>query len=173
MKLLYASMVVIMMICGASVYPIPVRCNGLPHLPTIPARISQPFGHLGHVGIDYDVPVGTEVYAMMDGVVMFSREDSRVYGRSIYILGCDGYGFLYAHLSQLKVKFGEIVKSGQVIGLSGGDPNDAIDGDGWSSGAHLHFEIRVPGHLESNLYNIDPLIYWECVNKVDCLPRMQ
>jgi len=84
-----------------------------------------------------------------------------VYGRFVMLLHCDGYLSLYGHLSQIKVKFGEIVHAGQLIGLSGGDPCDNIDGDGWSSGAHLHFEVRVPGHLDNNLYNIDPLKYLE------------
>ena len=75
------------------------------------------------------------------------------------LLHCDGYLSLYAHLSAFSVDFGDIVHSGDLIALSGGDPDDEIDGDGWSSGAHLHFEVREPGHLDNNLYNIDPLEY--------------
>jgi murein DD-endopeptidase MepM/ murein hydrolase activator NlpD len=78
---------------------------------------------------------------------------------------------LYAHLSQLNVRFGQIVKSGQIIGLSGGDPNDDIDGDGASSGAHLHFEVRVPSHLDNNLYNIDPEYYLDKI-KQERLPKI-
>jgi murein DD-endopeptidase MepM/ murein hydrolase activator NlpD len=147
-------------------YPIPVDCRNAFHKPTISsADIIQAFGHLGHVGVDYGVPVGTEVYAAMDGIVVTIYQDSRVYGRSIYLLHCDGYMSLYAHLSETKVKFGQIVMAGQLIGLSGGDPNDSIDGDGWSSGPHLHFEVRVPGHLDNNLYNIDPAIYEKMTEK--------
>ena len=149
-------------------YPIPVDCRNEYHQPTAEnVPVIQSFGHLGHVGIDYGVPVGTKIYAVMDGIVMYAIEDSRVYGRSIFILHCDGYGSLYGHLSKLKVKFGEVVKSGQFIGWSGGDPNDNIDGDGWSSCAHLHFEVRIPGHLESNLYNIDPHKYEELTVRYD------
>ena len=132
----------------------------LVHFPTGDnARISQPFGYKKHVGVDFDVPVGTKVYAVLQGKVILALEDSRVYGRNIIILHDDGYASLYAHLSKLYVSEGETVKAGQVIGLTGGDPKDDIDGDGWSTGAHLHFEIRPPDHLESNLYNIDPIKY--------------
>ena len=141
-------------------YPIPVGCNNGAHFPTFAtANISQPFQHLGHVGIDYSIMVGTPVYAVMDGIVIWSGLYGNVYGRSVVLLHCDGYMSLYAHLSTTEVKFGQVVNSGELIARSGGDPNDKIDGDGWSSGAHLHLEIRVPGHLENNLYNIDPLIY--------------
>jgi murein DD-endopeptidase MepM/ murein hydrolase activator NlpD len=113
------------------------------------------------VGVDYDVPVGTSVYAVMDGIVIRAEDYGRVYGRYLMLLHCDGYMSLYAHLSAFRVKFGDIVNSGALIALSGGDPCDNIDGDGWSSGAHLHFEVRVPGHLDNNLYNTDPLKYLE------------
>ena len=158
----YLFPVLAIMILGMYIkaYPIPVTCRSRFHEPTIPgAFISQPFGHLAHVGDDYSIDVSTKLYAVMDGIVMYAVEDSRVYGRSIFILNCDGYGVLYGHLSELNVKFGEIVRSGQLIGLSGGDPKDDIDGDGWSGGAHLHFEVRIPGHLDSNLYNLDPAKY--------------
>ena len=140
-------------------YPVPVKCRSGSHFPTIDAPIGQSFGHLGHVGTDFIVPVGTEVYAAMDGIVIRAEDYGRVYGRYLMLLHCDGYLSLYAHLSAFSVNFGDIVHSGDLIALSGGDPDDEIDGDGWSSGAHLHFEVREPGHLDNNLYNIDPLEY--------------
>lgn len=158
-----------------SAYPIPVECRSASHPPTIStADISQPFGHIGHVGVDYDVPTGAKVYAVMDGIVIRTQENGHIYGRYLMLLHCDGYMSLYAHLSELRVKFGDTVKSGALIALSGGDPFDNIDGDGWSSGAHLHFEVRTPGHLDNNLYNIDPLKYLELyAQDVQPLERMQ
>ncbi len=121
--------------------------------------ISQPFGYLNHVGIDFKVPVGTEVYADVAGTITKEQDNARVYGRYLTIKHKDGYISLYAHLSKFKVNEGDFVVPGQVIALSGGDPDDKIDGDGWSNGAHLHWEIRVPGHIDNNLYNIDPMEY--------------
>jgi murein DD-endopeptidase MepM/ murein hydrolase activator NlpD len=171
-KLLFALFALVF--AGASAYPIPVACKDAPRYPVAEsAPIVQAFGHLGHVGVDIRVGVGTPVHSVMDGIVMWSEENVRVYGRSVYILGCDGYGQLYAHLSARKVSFGDVVVAGQVIGLSGGDPNDDIDGDGWSSGAHLHWEVRVPGFLGNAKYNIDPLRYWDLVNRTGELPEAQ
>lgn len=142
--------------------PLNRDCVIYTHWPTINAIISQPFGYKNHVGVDFDTPVGTAVYAVMSGVVTRAVQDSYVYGRSIMIVhDADGYASLYGHLSVLYVYEGEHVQTGRLIGSSGGDPRDDIDGDGWSSGAHLHFEIRVPEHLDNNLYNIDPLEYLE------------
>ena len=168
MKYWLLFLMVTMVMLNSRTYPIPVDCRSAFHAPTIAAPIVQTFGYLKHVGIDYDVETGTDVYAVMDGIVITVYQDSRVYGRSIYLLHCDGYMSLYAHLSETKVKFGQIVKSGQIIGLSGGELG--ADGAGWSSGAHLHFEVRVPGHLENNLYNIDPAKYAEMVGKYNPVP---
>jgi murein DD-endopeptidase MepM/ murein hydrolase activator NlpD len=170
-KLLFAFLA--LLLAGVSAYPIPVACKGKPHLPLDNMIVIQRFGAPGpngpHVGVDLKTGGYKQVYSTVDGIVMWSEENVRVYGRSIFILGCDGFGQLYAHLSERKVVFGEVVQSGQLIGLSGGDPNDDIDGDGWGSGAHLHWEVRVPGHLENNLYNINPEIYWNLINRPEGL----
>lgn len=137
-----------------------LRGGGVPiaHWPTErDAPISQSFGYLNHVGVDFNVPVGTRVYNVLPGKVIAACEDSRVYGRFVMVEHEDGNASLYAHLSVLLVGVGDEINGGKVIGLSGGDPRDKIDGDGWSSGAHLHFEVRLKGHLENNLYSIDPL----------------
>jgi murein DD-endopeptidase MepM/ murein hydrolase activator NlpD len=133
--------------------------------PTIPdAPIVQKFGNfppgasMPHVGVDLGVEVGTPVYAVRDGIVLFSGID-KVYGRCIMILHFDGYASVYGHLSISFVKKGNYVHWGKIIGLSGGDPDKDPEGSGQSSGPHLHFEIRVPDHLDNNKYNIDPLKY--------------
>ena len=139
-------------------YPIQYGCGQVTYYPVGKyAVISQPFGYKKHVGVDFNVPSGTSVRAAMDGLVTFAMDDSVVYGGSIMVLHNDGYASLYGHLSKLFVKKGEEVYAGQVIGLSGGIPGTS--GAGQSSGAHLHFEIRIPGHLDNNLYNIDPIEY--------------
>lgn len=132
-------------------------CVSLPTVYTAP--ISQSFGYLNHVGIDFGVPVGTKIFADISGIVIQEEDNARVYGRYLMIEHMDGYVSLYAHLSEFKVQKGAWVHAGQIIALSGGDPKDNIDGDGWSVGAHLHWEVRPIGHIYNNLYSIDPMKY--------------
>lgn len=140
------------------------ECFVYSSLPTIPDFvIGQEFGNLGHRGVDYSVSVGTNIYADLDGIVIVEEDNARVYGRYLMIMHPDGYASLYAHLSAFKVKTGEKVYSGQLIALSGGDPNDDIDGDGWSSGAHLHFEVREKDYIYNVLYTVDPIKYLESI----------
>lgn len=88
-----------------------------------------------HNGIDYGVVEGTELLAAMDGIIHFAGNDKTGYGICVKIKGKDGDGVVYGHLSKLKCKLGQIVKAGQVIGLSGNTGN--------STGPHLHFEYRT------------------------------
>jgi murein DD-endopeptidase MepM/ murein hydrolase activator NlpD len=136
--------------------------------PTIPtASVTQPFGNYNpkyykgdgcHKGIDYGVPVGSPVYACMDGIIGIVAHNYRGYGRCIFIAHPDGSISVYAHLSKVMVSVQESVKAGHIIGLSGGDPTDNIDGDGTSTGPHLHWEIR-PGKTDSDQGAVDPEQY--------------
>lgn len=64
---------------------------------------------------------------------------------------------LYAHLSKLDVKVNQRVKSGQIIGKEGGDPGKDPN-PGYSTGHHLHFEIRSP--TDSSQDKIDPYSFF-------------
>jgi hypothetical protein len=92
-----------------------------------------------HKGIDVALPVGTPLKAVMDGVVSAAQGGSgtRSYGLYVVIEHSGGKSTLYAHMSQIKVKVGDRVVKGQIIGLSGDT--------GYSTGPHLHFELRVNG----------------------------
>jgi murein DD-endopeptidase MepM/ murein hydrolase activator NlpD len=88
-----------------------------------------------HHGIDlraYFEPV----FAVMDGVVGMAGYDER-YGFFIRLNHSPLLKSSYAHLSEIKVKEGEAVHAGQVIGISGNSGN--------STGPHLHFKIRYSG----------------------------
>ncbi|GAH22036.1 unnamed protein product, partial [marine sediment metagenome] len=69
-----------------------------------------------HLGVDLKADVGTPVYAINDGVVLFSQE-TKMYGKTIII----DHGFsifsLYCHLSEFEVSNGEEVKRGEIVGL--------------------------------------------------------
>ena len=89
-----------------------------------------------HLGLDFRVPSGTPVEAMNDGTVLLARP---LYFEGNFIVIDHGQGLLtlYLHLSEFKVKEGDQVKRGQVIGLSGGT--------GRATGPHLHVAVRWQG----------------------------
>lgn len=85
-----------------------------------------------HTGVDFAVPVGTDVIAVADGVIENANWGA-AYGTQL-VQKVDGGWVIYAHLSKALVKPGDKVKKGQHIGESGNTGN--------SSGPHLHFEMR-------------------------------
>lgn len=140
-----------------------------PSFPTIAkAYITQSFNNYNpyfyggdgrHKGIDFGIMPNTPIYACMDGDVSVALNQRTGYGRHIRIIHPDGSMSIYGHLNTLLVSPGEWVASGQQIALSGGDPRDNVDGDGLSTGAHLHWEIRPKGGLTTDQTAVDPLEY--------------
>jgi len=99
-----------------------------------------------HWGLDFSAPVGTEVYATGDGVVEQIEDIAWGYGKNIVINHGFGYKTRYAHLSAFKVKVGQKISRGQVIGLVGNT--------GKSTGAHLHYEVEKDG------VKVNPISYF-------------
>lgn len=91
----------------------------------------------GHLGIDIAAGEGAAIYAADSGVVVYAGPIGGGYGNMIMIDHGNGYHSLYAHLSVVSVYCGQSVYQGNVIGLAGSTGN--------STGAHLHFEIRLNG----------------------------
>ena len=88
-----------------------------------------------HRGVDLKAEMNTPVYATADGVVEFAEGgENKGYGRLIILDHAYGFRTLYGHLNKLKVKSGQVVKKGELIGLSGNS--------GLSNGPHLHYEVR-------------------------------
>jgi murein DD-endopeptidase MepM/ murein hydrolase activator NlpD len=89
-----------------------------------------------HQGLDFRVPTGTPVAAMNSGTVLLARF---LYYEGGFIVIDHGQGFLtlYLHLSEFKVKEGDLVKRGEIVGLSGGT--------GRATGPHLHVAVRWQG----------------------------
>lgn len=87
-----------------------------------------------HTGIDIGVPEGTVVFAAKDGNVL-SADWEGGYGKSVVVDHGNGITTRYAHNSVLKAKPGTRVTQGAQIALSGST--------GFSTGGHVHFEIRV------------------------------
>lgn len=89
-----------------------------------------------HTGIDFSVPQGTPVLATGAGVVRIAGW-SGAYGNLVVIDHGNGISTYYGHNSSVLVSPGERVERGQVVALSGNT--------GRSTGAHVHYEIRVNG----------------------------
>ncbi|NUQ22029.1 MAG: M23 family metallopeptidase [Gemmatimonadaceae bacterium] len=89
-----------------------------------------------HPGLDIAVPEGTEVRAAGGGMVVEVGETPE-YGKMIRMAHPQGYESLYGHLSEIRVRQGDRVPLGAVIGLSGNT--------GRSTAPHLHFELRKSG----------------------------
>jgi murein DD-endopeptidase MepM/ murein hydrolase activator NlpD len=93
-----------------------------------------------HTGIDLGGPLDTPVQATADGVVLVATAsvDGRGhyvgYGNYVLVAHPDGFASLYGHLDGIVVQPGATVHQGQIIGLEGST--------GWSTGPHVHFEIR-------------------------------
>ncbi len=106
--------------------------------------------YIGHNGLDFGTPIGSQIIAVDAGTVSQARVDPPGYGNYIRVDHAWGIS-LYAHLSEIQVSQGQAVGRGQRIGLSGNS--------GLSSGPHLHFEIRVYPVKDSNGYGgrVDPL----------------
>jgi murein DD-endopeptidase MepM/ murein hydrolase activator NlpD len=91
-----------------------------------------------HEGIDFSAPKGTPVHVTGDGIVVRVIRSNRGYGNEILVDHGFGYMTRYAHLSAFKVKKGQHVKRGQVIGLVGDT--------GKSTASHLHYEVIKNHH---------------------------
>jgi len=100
-------------------------------------RIHPIFGVMRfHSGIDIAAPYGTPVKAADGGQVVQAGYFGG-YGYSVMLYHGGGFATWYAHLSSINVSMGQPVQRGQVIGLVGST--------GWSTGPHLHFEVRING----------------------------
>ena len=97
-----------------------------------------------HSGLDIVSDVGGKfpVYAVVGGRVVRSRQVAKVgckdntwqWGQYVAVRQYDGKTVYYCHLSKRNVKAGEVISAGQQIGISGST--------GYSTGIHLHFEVR-------------------------------
>lgn len=90
-----------------------------------------------HTGIDIAGSRGDPITPFMSGKVIYAGSISWGYGKHVIVDHGDNITAIYAHLSQINVGEGQNVKPGDVIGLEGST--------GWSTGNHLHFEVKVFG----------------------------
>lgn len=113
-------------------------------LPIQNPKVSQAWGRPNpryaakrHTGIDFAAPIGTQLFAVCDGIVVDIAPD-KSYGNKVVIeYICNGikYHDWFCHLSEIQVAKGAQVKAGQPIAKSGNTGN--------STGPHLHLETRI------------------------------
>lgn len=124
------------------------------------SHITSPFGTARlynnqlrsyHGGVDFRASIGKEVIAANDGIVRIAK-NRYLSGNSIVIDHGSGIYTQYFHLSKIFVKPGEIIKRGQIIGLSGKS--------GRVTGPHLHFGVMVNG------MQVNPI---EFTNKINAI----
>ena len=108
-------------------------------------HVTSPFGNRFHPitrrwqmhnGIDYRGSTGTNVYAVQAGTVIMARVNGG-YGNTVEIQHANNYVTQYAHLHRIRVRQGQRISRGTVVGTVGST--------GFSTGPHLHFGLRVNG----------------------------
>lgn len=97
---------------------------------------------INHLGTDFAQPKGSLVAAVNDGVVAKAYLDS-TYGNSVFVDHGRGIFTLYLHLDSMRVKAGDVVKKGKIIGTLGET--------GLASAPHLHLSLKING------VSVDPL----------------
>jgi len=91
---------------------------------------------VNHPGFDLAAVTGTQVAAAARGTVVHAGP-AGTYGNLVTVRHDNGFETRYAHLSAVDVKVGDVVEAGQDVGKVGTT--------GYSTGPHLHFEVRHDG----------------------------
>ncbi|MEP6615200.1 MAG: M23 family metallopeptidase [Ginsengibacter sp.] len=99
-----------------------------------------------HKGLDFTAPQGTPIYATGNGVVTESGFSEGGYGNHVVINHGYGYETLYGHMVRVKVRNGQRVKRGELIGWVGSS--------GKSTGPHCHYEVHING------VEVDPVYFF-------------
>jgi hypothetical protein len=94
-----------------------------------------------HAGLDFAAPQGTPIYATANGAVKTAGNLGNGYGNHVVLNHGYGYETLYGHMFKVKVRPGERIKRGEIIGWVGST--------GKSTGPHCHYEVHKNGrHLD-------------------------
>lgn len=113
----------------------------------VKGNVSSGFGirdGVRHDGIDIKVPEGTPIKAAGEGTAVFVESGMRGYGKIIIIKHDGDFYTVYAHNRENRVKRGDTVAKGEVIGMVGNSGN--------ANGSHLHFEVRSGKKVRNPLF---------------------
>jgi hypothetical protein len=97
-----------------------------------PVRNMQP-----HSGIDLQMPEGTTLRSVAEGVVDRVYDGTGLIGKGLSVQMPDGTRAIYGHMNEVKAHVGDHVNAGDIVGLSGNTGN--------STGPHLHFGLKDAG----------------------------
>jgi len=97
-----------------------------------------------HAGLDFTAPQGSPIYATADGRVTTAGNEGDGYGNHVVINHGYGYQTLYGHMVRVKVRRGQAVKRGAIIGYVGST--------GKSTGPHCHYEVHKNGRKVDPIY---------------------
>jgi murein DD-endopeptidase MepM/ murein hydrolase activator NlpD len=90
-----------------------------------------------HAGLDFAAPQGTPIYATADGIIKLAGNMGNGFGNHVVIDHAFSYETLYGHMVRVKVRAGQKIRRGEVIGWVGST--------GKSTGPHLHYEVHKNG----------------------------
>lgn len=142
---------------------LPRAGSGVLKWPLDKIKVTQRFGHtefalahgglygggVGHNGVDFAAPIGTQIKSAKDGVVVgVGNTDAACagvsYGKWVLVKHSNNLSTLYAHLSLIKVSPGDSVETGQILGYSGDT--------GYATGPHLHLGVLASEGVEVKSY---------------------
>ncbi|WP_080366832.1 peptidoglycan DD-metalloendopeptidase family protein [Staphylococcus haemolyticus] len=119
-----------------------------------PFHMTRGWTPSGHAGIDYGAPTGTPIPSPIDGKVIQSwfSPNQPSGGNETQIWDGQKYTHIFMHQSKRKVKIGDRVHQGQIIGLVGNTGN--------SFGSHLHWQVnKGKGYLNNHPDSVNPLTW--------------
>ena len=126
---------------------LPARVSGF-IWPIVGAKLARRFGPYGegrvNRGVDIAAPEGTAIRAVAEGVVVYAARDVALFDGLVLLRHAEGWTSAYGSAADLRVREGQAVRKGEVIGLVG---------PGQDQGPQLHFELR------RNQIPVDPVRY--------------
>ncbi len=133
----------------------PIKCTTKLSNPIEKPRYTSYFGYrinpitdkwAFHTGLDIAAPNGTKIRAALSGTVTKIGEDSRA-GKYIFLTHSDGFVTFYCHCSEIVATLGANIRQGETIAKVGST--------GYSTGPHLHFEVRKDNIRYNPLYLLE------------------
>ena len=122
-----------------------------------PYGFPAPYGEGSHPGIDFDISTGTPIITISDGQVIYIGEPKGPEnGITVHVVHGKYFKSVYGHMSKIFVEYYQLLKRGQLIGISGASNNY-----GKMDYQHLHFGIcKIGGRCSNYSETYDPNMFW-------------